>query len=376
MYSKRNVLVLILAVGALCAGCAAEIQENSEPVSRSEEYKEDNSQKLSDENDTDNSLYVLDVDYVNGRADIIDLKKESVIGSIACEEGEYLVEAFQYDNGFALIKTSGEPEKNVEEYGNMAIITNDIDSEQWKKCELDLYEYSLNKFDSVSLLDYIQQDGVVIQGYPVISDDATKVAWILTDSIYCIDLVENKSIFSKVLFENNIYPEEIRFVGEDKIGFYGNRVNEMNNTYYGYVNLTDDTIAYEEQKDYSGGTIQVNDEYICINDSENPYTQASSGIVLTYNCETNESKVLSVDRLESTLSLISDDGTMLISINWTGENEFRIRNYDTETMSVIYEDTCNMGESVRPCGITKYGEDYFITYYTTKWGAVYATDHT
>jgi hypothetical protein len=177
------------------------------------------------------------------------------------------------------------------------------------------------------------------------------------------------------MFEDDIYPEVIQFVGNDKIGFYGDKVDETDNTYYGYVNLSDDTFVCEKQENYSGGTMQVSGEYICINDSENPYTQASSGIVLTLNCETNESKAFTVDGLESTLSLISDDGTMLISINWTDENAFRIRNYDVETMDVIYETTCDMGKNVRPCQIMKYGEDYLVIYYTSGWGAVYATEH-
>ena len=376
MHFKRIVLILILVIGVLCCGCNSEIREKNESISNSENNKEDNLQQLTDDDGINDTVYVLDVDYSNGCVDITDLKKQCLIGSIACEKGERLLEAFQYDDGFAVIRTLDKSENSVEEYDNMTIITSDVESEQWEKCELDLYDCSLKKINSISLLNYIRQDNVEIQGYPVISEDATKVAWILTDSIYCIDVVNNNSTFSKVMFENNIFPEEIQFVGDDKIGFFGNRVDEENNTYYGYVNLIDDSIVYESQKDYLGGTIQVSDEYICINDSENPYTQTSSGIVLTLNCETNEAKTYSVDGLESMLSLISNDGTMMVSINWIGENEFRIRNYDVKTMDVIYENTCHMENAVRPCRILKYGEAYLVTYYTTKWGAVYATKHT
>lgn len=376
MHFKRIVLILILVIGVLCCGCNSEIREKNESISNSGNNKEDNLQQLTDDDGINDSVYVLDVDYSNGCVDITDLKKQCLIGSIACEKGERLLEAFQYDDGFAVIKTLDESENRVEEYDNMTIITSDIESEQWEKCELDLYDCSLKKINSISLLNYIRQDNVEIQGYPVISEDATKVAWILTDSIYCIDVVNNNSTFSKVIFENNIFPEEIQFVGDDKIGFFGNRVDEENNTYYGYVNLIDDSIVYENQKDYLGETIQVSDEYICINDSENPYTQTSSGIVLTLNCETNEAKTYTVDGLESMLSLISNDGTMMVSINWIGENEFRIRNYDVKTMDVIYENTCHMENAVRPCRILKYGEAYLVTYYTTKWGAVYATNNT
>ena len=194
-------------------------------------------------------------------------------------------------------------------------------------------------------------------------------------SFYYIDLSEGISDFSYATFKKDIYLTKIGFVGNDKIGFYGQKGYSERDTCYGYIDLKEDIVFCEVAKNYHASTLFTNNRYVCINEWENPYTGEVGGNVLLFDTQTNIAQEVAVDGLESTCSIISEDGKKMISVNWFEEKKYRIRNYDMETREVIYETIYEMDENVRPVEIKKCEDVYIVVYLSTKWGFVYATDH-
>ena len=105
---------------------------------------------------------------------------------------------------------------------------------------------------------------------------------------------------------------EIAFIDENKVGFYQQKGETTVTTRYGYWDLSTDQIVYEEEDDYSPSQIRVSGECLVLNDSEDPATHSSSGKVVIYDCQKNQSNVFLVDNTESTFATVTSDGAYLI----------------------------------------------------------------
>ena len=367
----------ILAIGGtisiLCSGCAS----NAEKENASETSAEDQKEENHDATASSFQLYEPEIDYESNTVKIHDLVSNDLAGTITCRQDEQLVTALEVDDGFAVVKKSTDESGTAKEYenGGLVVTTDEDGSGSWTEYALELYDFDLNMVKSISLLDYIDQDKAEIHGDPVISRNAEKIAWLTDDSIYYIDLAAEKSCFVDALSQENIVSVQIAFAGNDKIGFYGSQGITETDTCYGFLNLEDQSVSAHIAKDYQAGTLLTNDRYVCINDAQDPYTNKSSGKIQILDCKTNEAREVQVDGLESTFSVITEDGKMLISIKWDEENSFRIRNYDMDTMDVLYETTCKKDEAVRPFEIKKAGDEYVVVYLSSEWGYVYAADH-
>ncbi len=367
----------ILALGGiiciLCSGCTS----NAGKINDAETTAEDGKEENHDDTESSFQLYEPETDYESNTVKIHDLVSDDLAGTITCQQDEQLVTALEVNDGFAVVKKSSDKSGTSEEYenGGLVITTDEDGDSSWTEYELELYDFDLNMVKSISLLDYINKDKAEVRGDPVISRNAEKIAWLTDDSIYYIDLAAEKGCFADALSQENIVPVQIAFAGNDKIGFYGSQGVTETDTCYGYLNLEDQSVSAHIAKDYQAGTLLTNDRYVCINDAQDPYTDKSSGKIQIMDCKTDEAREVQVDGLESTFSVITEDGKLLISIKWDEENSFRIRNYDMETMDVLYETTCKKDEAVRPFEIKKAGDEYVVVYLSSEWGYVYAVDH-
>ena len=88
----------------------------------------------------------------------------------------------------------------------------------------------------------------------------------------------------------------------------------------GYWSLISDKMFYDEQRCYSPNQIRVSGNYLILNDGENPLTDTSSGKVVIYNCEENQSVVFKVDNTESTFSYITKYVAHLIAYSCINDN--------------------------------------------------------
>ncbi len=379
MLVKKTFMALLSAACMLCflcSGCAEGAQAHrGSSESEAAAGTESSPPHLLNSDDNYNGPFEIEPDFAKNTVRIYDLASGSEAGTIECGEGEILQNAWKYDNGFAALKSKSRAEMDEEQIGEgITVVVGNDSSNGMEAYTLVYYDYDLNPVKSVSLLEYIRQDEVEVWGAPFLSRDGEKAAWVLQDSsVYCIDLSEQKSYLLHAAAAEGIYPSMMVFAGEDKIGFFGSMIDVAGTAYYGYIDMKEDKIYYESEKGYETEYMYVYGSYLCLNDFVDPDTMKSSGKVLLYNCETNESRVVEVDGRESTLSAVSKDGKLLISVNWFDEKQFRIRNYDLESMEVIYETVCEMDGNVRPYSIEEYGDDYIVLYRSAEWGALYAT---
>lgn len=380
---RRGLVVLLAAVCALSCGCAADMGADREADSGRPQTEEASSALEVEGSEAaeiteDTRLYTTVIDQINNRVELIDLTTGETAGTVSCDPGESLQEVYEYDGGFALLyKEDGDSEDEVEQVGDdLVFVTSSFEIDRWEAYTLVLYDFDCNLTERIPLLDTIRQDEVDIQGDPVLSADAKTIAWETSDVIYYIDLSTGESGFADAAQQENIIIQQMNFVGTDKIGFWGDKeATGETDVCYGCLDLQANTVAYQVAEDYEATTMYTNSRYFCVNDAESPYTGTSSGRVLLFDCETGEGQELAVEDLESTFSMVTEDGATLISINWREETSFRIRNYDMESMEVIYETTCAKEDSVRPWEIKKYGDSYVVVYLSDEWGAVYAVDN-
>lgn len=380
---RRGLVVLLAAVCALSYGCAADMGTDREADSGRPQTEEASSALEVEGSEAaditeDTRLYTTVIDQINNRVELIDLTTGKTAGTVSCDPGESLQEVYEYDGGFALLyKEDGDSEDEVEQVGDdLVFVTSSFEIDRWEAYTLVLYDFDCNLTERIPLLDTIRQDEVDIQGNPVLSADAKTIAWETSDVIYYIDLSTGESGFADAAQRENISIRQMNFVGTDKIGFWGDKEpTGETDVCYGCLDLQANTVAYQVAEDYEATTMYTNSRFFCVNDSESPYTGTSSGRILLFDCETGEGQELAVEDLESTFSMVTEDGATLISIDWREETSFRIRNYDMESMEVIYETTCAKEDSVRPWEIKKYGDSYVVVYLSDEWGAVYAVDN-
>lgn len=356
---KKFLVVFLICI--FCSGCVFDASEqNTATVDTT-----DNPEKT-DEAKNNTNAYDLSYNMVKNCLELLDLRSRNIVNTIPYKEDETVVETYEYKYGYAVIKKRQTGEPDIQKSGEV-VITQENEEIDILEYTLELYDPQLSIVDTIPLLDYLERDKVdVAFRDPIINEDATKVAFLLYDSIYCINLEKKKTEFIKSVFDEDIEPSQITFIGKNKIGFMGVQGYSQTDTCYGYMDMKTDSVKYQIEKNYNGSSVLANGRYLFMNDGEDPRTDSSSGKIIIFDCDTDETIKMGLDGLESTLSYITEDGTKLIAVNTLEENKFRIRNYDVASGDIIFEKVCEKDTPIRPFEIKKLQDNGY--------GVIYADD--
>lgn len=372
---KKKFLAFLL-IFIFCSGCTKDAPDKNimetgttcEPVKENSDGKEKVAVKNKKSSDSKSDLNVYDLLDQRDKycLELWDLRSRNIIRTIPYKKNEVIAVASEYKDGYVVIKMRQAAESDVENKGGVVIMENNEPSELLE-CNLELYNAKLSKINTISLLDYLKKDKVDKENLAyrtaIINEDATKVAFLLEDSIYCIDLAEKKTKFLKSFSRHNItLGSSIIFVEKNKIGFMGDMLEDgekYGSCCYGYMDIETDAVKYKTVKNYDGFSLGVSGKYLYMNDGEDPYTNSSSGKIYILDCDTDETIEMELDGLESTMSGITEDGTKLIAIKMLNENSFRIRNYDIVSKKVVFEKVCKKDISIKPHYIKKIGDNKY-----------------
>lgn len=381
---QKKILAFLL-ICIFCSGCATDVpQKNTtvadatnEPVIEKPHGKEKTGDKEKKDSEVKNDSNVYDLldNKDKNCLELLDLRSRNIIHTISYKDNEVIACASEYKDGYAVLKARQTDRRDIEKKGGLIIEKQNAEADILEY-NLELYNAELNKVDTISLLDYLEKDKVDKENIAyrpvIINEDATKVAFLLFDTIYCIDLEKKNTGFIKSVFNEGIEPDQIIFVGKSKIGFSGSppldKADGQKDSCYGYIDAETDSVKYKIEKDYGGFSLGASGKYLFMNDGEDPRTNSSSGKISILNCDTGETIKMQLDGIESTMSGITEDGTKLIAVKTLEENRFRIRNYDIASKEVVFEKICKKNTPIKPYLIKKIGDNKYGVVYADKKG--------
>lgn len=365
MVMKKFLIALLICI--FCSGCVFDHSEHdTSTIDTAYNSEKTDEIKMYSEVKNNTSAYDLSYNMEKNCLELLDLRSRNIINTISYKENETIVETSEYKDGYAVIKKCQTSESDIQQSGGVTI-TQEDEENSILEYTLELYDSQLNIVNTIPLLDYLEKDKVnVAFRDPIINEDASKIAFLLYDSIYCIDLEQKNTKFIKSVFDKDIEPSQITFIGKNKIGFMGVQGISQTDTCYGYIDTKTDSIEYQTEKNYNGFSLLTSGKYLFMNDGEDPITHSSSGKIIIFDCDSNKSTKMELDGLESTLAYITEDGTKLIAVNTLEENKFRIRTYDITSGDTISEKICENDTPIKPLEVKKLQDNAY--------GVIYADD--
>lgn len=246
-------------------------------------------------------------------------------------------------DGYAIVKSSyNEAVDNSRQKNGVVISTmTSMAKEAYQYIEYDNNLKVKNVIDIKAMIpEELMKEIQECQSQAVAAPSGNELAWSTESGIYVLNL-ETQELMHHEPEVDGYSQYEIAFIDENKLGFYKSKGDEIIDTKYGYWSLISDKMFYDEQRCYSPNQIRVSGNYLILNDGENPLTDTSSGKVVIYNCEENQSVVFKVDNTESTFSYITKDGAHLIAYTCINDNltKHRVRVYQLSDKKCISENT-------------------------------------
>lgn len=323
----------------LCVGCA----------NTKESTKELNLNQTSSEANDDENNIASTIPYLENNYDsllLTDLVKESTIAELKFEEKCFVSaeEIFKLDSGYGVVLSKGDTTIKQEEVEGVEIITFPQTILERKYLLLD---DNLEIKEELSLTEISPEEDSENDYQIIVSNDGNQLVWNLGDKLYYYNF-ESKA-YGYLLEESDydIEFEDLKFTKDDRIAFYGCRVEDgEDSTCYGIINPESSEIKLFIEKNYSASNMLLNDHYVCLTDSVEPYKDyKSSGKVLLINLETNENKVISVDGEESTTAMVTEDGKYLLAAK--PDTNYQIRQYNIQSGEVIVEHTVKQDGEIK-----------------------------
>ena len=355
---KRKIVAIIICFTFAISACGRTENKGENSIS----IAADTQQITNDANSADEmSFYDFEYDEMNNKLFLLDVDSNNVVEEISVNDTEVIDSYRRLTDGYAVIKsTYSDNMDNVEETNGIVFSTGT--SEEKDSYKYIIYDDHLQEKEVIDLKgmisDELMSEIQECQSEPAIDPSGHNIAWSTESGIYVLNIKSGKQAFHEIESDGFSW-YEIAFINENKVGFYRTSGDESVVTRYGYWNLTTDKLLYEDEFDYCPSLMRVSGEYLVLNDSEDPATHTSSGKVIIYDCEENQSNIFPVDNIESTFACITSDGKNLIAYNCVNSEltDHRIRVYQISNKQCISEtpfstesgvkfyDFCNMDKT-------------------------------
>ncbi len=313
-------MIMIILTGCLFlfSACGS-VEETSVSADIHQSVEDDISYQNLEYNQADNKLVLLD------------FSSNSTVKEIQFDDTEIIDSYDKITDGYAVVKSTYAQDVNNAKEIDGIVISKSISDEK-SAYEYISYDEQLQETAVIDLKELISEEllSEIQEGScePQIDPIGQKIAWSTESGIYVLNLNTGEQMVHEIE-EDEFTRCEISFVDENTVGFYRTTGDTTITTRYGYWDLVSNELFYEDVNDYMPFSIRVSGEYFILNDGEDE-TGTSSGKVLIYDCEKNQSTVISVNNTESTLAFVTSDGKNLIAYSCTDEEQ-------TEHKICVYE---------------------------------------
>lgn len=290
-----------------------------------------------------NTFKDFEYDKIDNRLVLLDVSSNDILAEMAVKDTESIDYYGEIHDGYAIVKSSyNEAVDNSRQKNGVVISTmTSMAKEAYQYIEYDNNLKVKNVIDIKAMIpEELMKEIQECQSQAVAAPSGNELAWSTESGIYVLNL-ETQELMHHEPEADGYSQYEIAFIDENKLGFYKSKGDEIIDTKYGYWSLISNKLFYDEQRCYSPNQIRVSGNYLILNDGENPLTDTSSGKVVIYNCEENQSVVFKVDNTESTFSYITKDGAYLIAYTCINDNltKHRVRVYQLSDKKCISENT-------------------------------------
>lgn len=310
----KKISLFLISIFCICLISACSSKEDSTGIQNVQ--INDLSEKNTKNKLIDNKISYVDLEYdeLNKKITLLDLSLNKVLQEVPVKNTE-TIDAYQkIKGGYAIVKSTYDKDvDNAKQENGIVISTGSSDYKT--SYEFILYDEKLQEKNVIDLKSMISKKLMTeiqeSQTEPKIDPLGHHIAWSTINGIYVLDVESGEQKVHKIE-DDGFSGYEIAFVDENKVGFYQVKGDTKATTRYGYWDLSTDRIIYEEEDDYSPDQIRVSGECLVLNDGEDPSTHSSSGKVVIYDCQKNQSNVFPVDNTESTFATVTSDGAYLI----------------------------------------------------------------
>lgn len=201
--------------------------------------------------------------------------------------------------------------------------------------ELIYFNNKLEVVEHVNIDKIFEDKNMSIDTKYCLNNNLTLLVGINYEKVYLYDLEKEQFVNIEDKIPDYTFLD-MKFDSKNRLCYLAQSID--NQYYIGYFDI-DTQKYYETEVAYNtDGNLYCTENYLYLNDSEEVYTQKSSGYIMVVDKEDFKAEKYVVDGLESTMSIISPDEQYIISFICEKENG-EIRGYH----SVIY-DKSNMRE--------------------------------
>ena len=360
----KKISLFLISIFCICLISACSSKEDSIEIQNTQ--INDFSEKNTENKSIDDKISYVDLEYdeINKNLTLLDLGLNQVLQEVPVESTE-TIDAYQkIKDGYAIVKSTFEEDVDNAKQVNGIIISKDS-SDYKTSYEFISYDEKLQEKNVIDLKSMISEELMTeiqeSQPEPKIDPLGHHIAWSTINGIYVLNVESGEQKVHEIE-EDGFSGYEIAFIDENKVGFYQQKGETTVTTRYGYWDLSTDQIVYEEEDDYSPSQIRVSGECLVLNDSEDPATHSSSGKVVIYDCQKNQSNVFLVDNTESTFATVTSDGAYLI-VYVCLDNELmkhRVRIYQLSSKECVNEIPFSTEKGVRFYDFCNSENDYLL----------------
>lgn len=332
-------LLLLLTVSVITLVSSSDItrKKNSNDMSHKKAEFKNGNKSLQDDNER---LKDIEYDAISFSLNLIDWRTNEIVKKIKFEKNELIFQTFKLNQGYAIIDFIAE--KPIE------IITNQDGDKtihvpnKFVRKVLRIYDVKLNLLKEVNLERVFPKLMQSKMWAADVSQDGNIIAWSSRQNLYIYNVKSDSLI--KVFEETNPKSLEFYAIRLDKEGknivYYGNTPKDGEiSMSYGIVEITDGNIINFHEKNYMNPSkINVVNQFACITDRIDGWTQTSSGRILILDLVDMKAVPMEVDGFESTFARISGDGKFLIAANENINGHVRVRQYRLGSDTIVKEE--------------------------------------
>lgn len=234
---------------------------------------------------------------------------------------------------------------------------------------LKYFDKNLNEVDTIDISKLAKQkkcEELLMTNFSV-RGDGMLIAWDIGENVLCYNRQTKKISQYKQFYMNDIIADNIAFVGNNILAFFGSKGEMEKDTCYGYLNLSDKKVTSFVEKKYQAFSLYSDKRYMWLNDGENPKDGKSSGKFIMVDTKTRKNNIIHLDNIESTKAAITENGKYIIAISQTEEKSFRIRQYNVADGRILKEKNYKFSNDIHASDIIPIdGRIYGIIYGTDK----------
>ena len=292
---------------------------------------------MNDVNRVEDIFHDLNFDYMTNRLVLSDLATNAERESITLDKNSFAKNIMKWEQGYAVEVLLADEPVQVKKSSGLEIISY---PQKINGKRVQIYNEELKLQKEIDLSDTLPKELIENEPFTAISNDGSTIVWanIMNLYLYDIDSGELSTVFddtnNQVIFEKIVFTQD-----NNKVVFFGSQADHAEGELsYGIIELGDKKITVHTEKQYQGSDIQIADHYASITDDINPVSNTSSGKVLIVDIQTGEASSMQVDRTESTMARVTQDGKYLLAVKQEDGVSYRIRQYKLKTGEVVKEE--------------------------------------